>query len=196
MGEPPASAAVVREATPDDAAALVVLRDVMFDAMGVPPERLTDDAWRRAAREWFVQRIGTAGVRVVVAEVDGDVVAAAVGEVTALIPGPGSPNGSVGLVSNVATLPGHRGRGLAAAVTDDLMSWFVGHTDVTRVDLFATPGGARIYEPRGFVQRSFPAMSFSVPRDGPGTTARRPAGAGRRDRAARGGEVSRPRPRA
>ncbi len=96
----------------------------MFEVMGVPPERLADDAWRRAAHDWFVRRTGEHGVRITVAEVDGEVVAAAVGEVTALIPGPGAPNGSVGLVSNVATLPAHRGRGLAAAVTDDLLAWF------------------------------------------------------------------------
>ena len=165
MGDHAAPRTRVRGATAADAAALVVLREVMFQAMGVPPERLADDTWRRAAHDWFVQSIGTAGVRVTVAEVDGEVVAAAVGEVTALIPGPGAPNGSVGLVSNVATLTAHRGRGLAAAVTDDLMAWFVEQTDVTRVDLFATPGGARIYEPRGFVARAFPAMSFTVPRD-------------------------------
>ncbi len=164
MDDGTTSSTLVREATADDAAALVVLRDVMFEVMGVPPERLADDAWRRAAHDWFVGRTGERGVRVTVAEVDGEVVAAAVGEVTALIPGPGAPNGSVGLVSNVATLPGHRGRGLAAAVTDDLLAWFLESTDVTRIDLFATPGGARIYEPRGFVARSFPAMSFAVPR--------------------------------
>ena len=165
MGQHPAPSTRVRPATADDAAALVVLREVMFEAMGVPPERLADDTWRRAAHDWFVANTGSDGVRICVAEVDGEVVAAAVGEVTALIPGPGAPNGSVGLVSNVATLSAHRGRGLAAAVTDDLMAWFVEQTDVTRVDLFATPGGARIYQPRGFVARTFPAMSFTVARD-------------------------------
>ncbi|WP_377641174.1 GNAT family N-acetyltransferase [Oryzobacter terrae] len=165
MGDAAAPSAHVREATADDAAALVVLRVVMFEAMGVPPERLADDVWRHAAHDWFVRSTGRDGVRTTVAEVGGEVVAAAVGEVTALIPGPGAPNGAVGLISNVATLPAHRGRGLAAAVTDDLMAWFLEHTDVTRVDLFATPRGARIYEPRGFVARSFPAMSRPVPRD-------------------------------
>jgi hypothetical protein len=49
------------------------------------------------------------------------VASAVVGEVTSLIPGPGTPNGSVGLVSNVATFPTYRG-GLAGLVTDDLQA--------------------------------------------------------------------------
>ncbi|HET6966790.1 MAG TPA: hypothetical protein VFI44_00870, partial [Ornithinibacter sp.] len=68
-----AAGVVVRAATVDDAAALVVLRVVMFEAMGTPPEQLADPEWRRAAHDWFVDRIGTPGVRVVVAEVDGQV---------------------------------------------------------------------------------------------------------------------------
>ncbi len=142
------------------------LRLLMFEAMGIPPERLADPGWRLAAHGWFVDRIPAAGVHVVVAEVDGLVVSGAVGEVNALIPGPGAPNGSVGLISNVATLPGHRGRGLAGMVTDALLAWFREETDVSRVDLFATPGGEAIYAPRGFTARDFPAMSFPV--TGPG----------------------------
>ncbi len=156
--------AVVREATRDDAEALVGLRVLMFDAMGTDPSALEDPAWRLAARDWFVDRVGSPGIRLVVAEVEGQVVASAVGEVTALIPGPSAANGSVGLVSNVATLPGHRGRGLAAACTDDLLRWFAERTDVTRVDLFATEAGARLYAPRGFSSSTFPAMRRAVPR--------------------------------
>ncbi len=164
-GDGTASGVVVREAAPGDAAAMVVLRARMFEALGTPPELVADARWRRAAHDWFVDRVGAADVRVVVAEVDGEVVAGAVGEVTTLIPGPTTPNGSVGLVSNVATLHRHRARGLASALTDDLLAWFGGRTDVTRVDLFATTGGQRIYQPRGFSVRAFPAMSLSVPRE-------------------------------
>ena len=160
----PASGVVVREATGADADAMVRLRAVMFAAMGTDANRLAEPGWRRAAHRWFVEHADTAGVRVVVAEVDGEVCAGAVGEVTALIPGPATVNGSVGLISNVATFPEHRGRGLARAVTDDLLAWFEQRTDVTRVDLFATPEGARIYAARGFGVREFPAMCWAVPR--------------------------------
>ena len=82
-------------------------------------------------------------MRIVVAEASGQVVCGAVGEVTALIPGPHVVNGSVGLISNVATVHAWRGRGLAAACTDDLLRWFEHDTDVGRVDLFATESGSR-----------------------------------------------------
>lgn len=154
----------IRRADRDDADALVDLRALMFEAMGTDPGALGAARWRLAARDWFQDAVDAAAVWIVVAEVDGDVVACAVGEVTALIPGPGCPNGSAGLISNVATLPQHRGHGLAAACTDDLLAWFRERTDVTRVDLFATPAGARIYEPRGFVANDFPAMRWSIPR--------------------------------
>jgi GNAT superfamily N-acetyltransferase len=158
------SGVLVREATAADAAVMVELRAVMFEGMGTDPERVADPRWRRAAHDWFVDHVGAPGIRVVVAEVAGEVAAGAVGEVTALIPGPSTPNGSVGLVSNVATFPRHRGRGAASAVTEDLLSWFVDHTDVTRVDLFATVAGARLYGPRGFAERAFPAMCLTVGR--------------------------------
>lgn len=154
---------VIRRATAADADAMLRLRVLMFEAMGVPAGRLEDPAWRLAAHGWFVDRIPAAGVHVVVAEAEGLVVSGAVGEVTTLIPGPGTPNGSVGLISNIATLPDFRGRGLAAAVTDALLAWFRAETDVSRVDLFATPGGSAIYTPRGFTARDFPSMSLPLP---------------------------------
>jgi GNAT superfamily N-acetyltransferase len=158
------SAPVVREATRADVDALLELRVLMFEAMGTDPEPLAATAWRAAARDWFLDRVGTSGVRLVVAEVDGAVASCAVGEVTPHIPGPGTPNGSVGLISNVATFAPFRGRGLAAACTDDLLAWFAERTDVTRVDLFATEAGARVYAPRGFTTSRFPSMRRAVPR--------------------------------
>ena len=77
-----ASGVVVREASAADAVALVDLRALMFEAMGTDPDRLAEPAWRHAAHGWFADHVGAAGVRVVVAEVDGEVAAGAVGEVT------------------------------------------------------------------------------------------------------------------
>jgi hypothetical protein len=70
-GRGTASGVVIREATAMDAAVLVELRALMFEAMGTPADRLAHGAWRNAALDWFTRRIGTEGVRVVVAEVDG-----------------------------------------------------------------------------------------------------------------------------
>ncbi len=141
-----------------------MLRRLMFEAMGPPDETLDDPLWRATAYTWFADRLDDPLVRLVVAEADGAVVSAAVGEVTALIPGPSCPNGSVGLVSNVATLPAARGRGYAAACTDDVLRWFEAGTAVTRIDLFATEAGAHIYRTRGFATSPFPSMRRAVRR--------------------------------
>ena len=156
--------AVVRVATAADAPALVELRGVMFEGMGTPAAAIADPVWRRAAHDWFAKTVADPQSRIVVAEAGGRVVSCAVGEVTALIPGPNTVTGSVGLISNVATVAEHRGRGLAAACTDDLLRWFVEQTQVRRVDLFATEAGARIYTRRGFTVRGFEAMVLPVPR--------------------------------
>jgi GNAT superfamily N-acetyltransferase len=158
------SDAVVRVATASDAPALLELRAVMFEAMGTPAAAIADPRWRQAAHDWFVQRVAHPDTRIVVAQVGGACVSAAVGEVTPLIPGPNTVTGSVGLISNVATSSGYRGRGLASACTDDLLRWFAQETDVRRVDLFATEAGARLYLRRGFTRRGFEAMCLPVPR--------------------------------
>ena len=156
--------AVVRVATAADAGALVELRGVMFEGMGTPAAAIADPVWRRAAHDWFTETVADPQSRIVVAEAEWCFVSCAVGEVTALIPGPNTVTGSVGLISNVATVAEHRGRGLAAACTDDLLRWFVEQTQVRRVDLFATEAGARIYARRGFTVRGFEAMVLPVPR--------------------------------
>jgi GNAT superfamily N-acetyltransferase len=155
---------VVREALHTDAAALVGLRALMCEAMGTDPALLADPTWRLAAHGWFVDRVEVAHVRAVVAEVDGVVASCAVGEATARIPGPTCPNGSVGVISNVATLQPYRGRGLASACTDHLLGWFAERTDVTRIDLVATEDSARMYARRAFTTSPFPAMRRRVPR--------------------------------
>ena len=49
------SGPTVREATPDDAAAMVVLRALMFEAMGTPPERLSDPVRGQGRCYWSAQ---------------------------------------------------------------------------------------------------------------------------------------------
>lgn len=158
------ASSTVRRAGAADLDALVALRHLMFEAMGTDASTLADPRWREAAYTWFHERLADPAVLLVVADLDGEPVSSAVGEVTTLIPGPSCPNGLVGLLSNVATLPHARGRGLAAACTDAVLGWFADRTEVTRVDLFATEEGARIYRSRGFDTSPFPAMRRTVTR--------------------------------
>ena len=158
------SAAPIRVARPEDATAFLALRALMFEAMGTPAASVADPRWRAEGHRWFRESVDRPSVRIVVAEVDARVVSCAAGEVGTLAPGPSVPNGSVGLLFNVATLPAYRGRGLARECTDAVLDWFRDDTDVTRVDLFATPEGSGIYRARGFLEVPQPAMRWRLDR--------------------------------
>ncbi|WP_035911492.1 GNAT family N-acetyltransferase [Knoellia sinensis] len=153
----------LRLATRDDVDALMGLRILMFEAMGTPPAALESPEWRDAARTWFERRISTEDTRILVVEEGGEVVASGLAEVLATIPAPSMPRGRSGFVSNVATLPHARGRGLARAVMTELVRWLDEETDADRIDLAATTEGAPLYRSLGFDAAAFPTMRRPKP---------------------------------
>lgn len=148
----------VRTATIDDVDDLVRLRVEMFAAMGVAVD---GTAWRESARVWFSERLDHPLHRLVVVEVDGSVLACAVGSVRDAMPSPSVPAGRDVLVGNVCTAPGHRGRGHGRAAFEAVMAWAAG-TGVRRVELLATAEGRGMYERAGFAQVSWPAMRATL----------------------------------
>ena len=167
----------IRPALRHEAEVVVALRAVMFQAMldvdgaaapvpaaAAADSRATDEEWRAAASRWVRDNVDEPLVRIIVAEVDGRIAAAGVGEVTGLMPSPSCPNGAAGLVSNVVVHPDYRGRGLARACTDAIIQWLTDETEVTRIDLFATPQAQAMYERRGFRIHRFPSLQRRVPR--------------------------------
>lgn len=153
---------VLRDATPDDAAALVELRALMLTEMGSDPGP-ADSPWRHAARAWFAERLAQGTVVAVVAEhpVDG-VVASAVGAVEQQAPSPSSPDGSHGRLSTVVTRPAHRGRGLARRCTAALLDRFREETTVHVVELNASAPAEAIYRGLGFREPRFVALQARV----------------------------------
>lgn len=148
---------VVREAIDADVDAWVELRAEMFRSMGVEVDA---SDWRVEARRWFFAR--TDDVRIVVAEIDGEVVATAMGERRHRAPSPASPHGLEVLVSNVSTLAGARGRGHGGAVLEELMRWVREESGAERAELFATGDGQRLYERVGFAVHAWPAMRLGL----------------------------------
>ncbi len=135
----------------------------MFEAMGgVVPG---DSGWREAARDWFERELAGRETRVVVALAPGgEVVSCAMGRLRHEAPSPANPSGVAGAVSNVVTLPGWRGRGLARACLAGLLAWFEQETDAGVLELFATADGSSLYEALGFRVTDWPAMRRSVGR--------------------------------
>jgi GNAT superfamily N-acetyltransferase len=153
----------VRRATGADVAAVVELRALMFDAMGVPG--VDDPGWREAATEWLARELDGPQVCVVLAESrDGRVVAGAMGSLRFEMPSPVNPNGVWGLVNNVATQPEARRQGLARACVVGVLDWLRDETAASVVELFATGEGAALYEELGFTRTAWPAMRLRLSR--------------------------------
>jgi GNAT superfamily N-acetyltransferase len=146
---------------PADAGALVVLRALMFEAMGVAG--VSDPAWRDAARTWFERELAHPHTCVVVADdAQGEVVASAMGRLRFEAPSPSNSSGVSGIVSNVATLPAARRRGLARACVSAVVEWFRDETEAEQLELFATGEGAGLYVDLGFAPTAFPAMRMQL----------------------------------
>ena len=156
---------VVRVATPADAPAMVELRAIMFEAMGTASAAIADPGWRRAAHDWFAERADGRwrthrrgrGRR-------GRSCAVRSARSPRSSPAPTWSTARVGLISNVATVHAWRGRGLAAACTDDLLRWFVEQTDVRGSTCSPPRPGRRSTPGAGSRVRGFEAMCLPVPR--------------------------------
>ena len=142
----------VREATLDDAGALVHHRVGMFTDMGV-----SFDAWLRD-----VMPAGTYRAWLVESE-DGAVVAG--GGITILPwpPGPRYMGTRLAFVYNVYTEPAHRRRGLARLVMDAIHAWCA-EAGVTSVALNASKDGQPLYEAMGYAVTPSPMMFFPIVR--------------------------------
>lgn len=158
-----ASSSWVRRAGIEDAAALVRLREVMFDAMRVPTGGV-DAAWRPAAEAWFGQWLASPALfaAFVVDDPSLGVVSAACGICDARAPGPQGLSGAHGQVFNIATDPRRRRRGHARACVIALLAWFQKDTPAEAVELSATPDGLQLYTSLGFQERGHPTMRLGL----------------------------------
>ena len=94
-----------------------------------------------------------------VIDVQGAIVAAAIGTVELGVPNPQCPRGLAVRLANVIPLPAHRGRGYATELMPHIIS-FAGVVGADRMDLSATPEGQRIYEQLHFTLTSAPRMKL------------------------------------
>jgi GNAT superfamily N-acetyltransferase len=158
----------VRAARPDDAAELVRLRRLMFQAMKGRDE---PGPWEKSAEELAREQLSGPDPRLGAFVVDGGgegcggsagphLAACAVGRIEHRMPAPGHAAGRFGFVFNVCTDPRYRGRGYARATTEALLDWFA-DAGVTRVDLHATADAEHLYRSLGFAEHSV-ALSLDV----------------------------------
>jgi ribosomal protein S18 acetylase RimI-like enzyme len=123
-----------------------------------------DRQWRIHATEWFDRLVAAASsARFPVIEVNGVIVATAIGTLEIGVPNPHSPQGRSVRLANVITLPQYRGRGHGTRVVRDVIDW-AEVIKADRVDLSATPEGQRLYERVGFIHTSAPRMKLVLQR--------------------------------
>jgi GNAT superfamily N-acetyltransferase len=146
----------LRAATADDGPRLLSVWAMLFDG----GDSAVPGSWRGHAEEWFDRLVDDASsARFPVIEVDGEVVATAIGTLEIGVPNPHCPKGRSVRLANLITLPEHRGCGHGTALVLDVINW-AKLVDADRVDLSATPGGRRIYEKVGFTMTSAPRMKL------------------------------------
>jgi GNAT superfamily N-acetyltransferase len=128
----------------------------LFDEGGATSE----EPWKGHARQWFTRYVDDApNARFPVIDVDGELVATAIGTLEIGVPNPQCVRGRTVRLANLITLPEHRGQGYGTAAVLDVVAW-ARTIAADRVDLSATPAGRRIYEKLGFTVTSAPRMKF------------------------------------
>jgi GNAT superfamily N-acetyltransferase len=145
----------LRTATAEDGPQLLRLW-ALFDEDGSTP----GEPWKDHAREWFARYVDdAANARFPVVDVDGGLVATAIGTLEIGVPSRQCVRGRTVRLANVITLPEHRGQGHGTTLVLDLVAW-ARSIAADRVDLSATPAGQRIYEKLGFTLTSAPRMKL------------------------------------
>lgn len=151
----------IRRAGPADAEAVVELRTLMMSE--IDPASGQDDSWQETAVEWFRKALSGDEAAAFVVETDqGELVAAAFGEVRPHAPSSNNPSGVSGHLANVVAVPAYRRRGLARACVEQVLTWFREETDASTVELAATEPGRPLYEDLGFTIRPYPTMRLNL----------------------------------
>ncbi|MBN1814443.1 MAG: GNAT family N-acetyltransferase [Anaerolineae bacterium] len=139
----------IRQATVADVDDLVRLRRVMCEGMGWDdPVKL--DVMEQATSAYFIEAIPAGDFCGWLAVTPaGEAVGAGGVIIDQHIPTPGNPSGKVGYVLNVATVPGHRRRGIARRVLQTILAW-LGEQGIQRATLHTSDVGRSLYESLGF----------------------------------------------
>ncbi|MET8687890.1 GNAT family N-acetyltransferase [Streptomyces sp. NPDC004732] len=158
---------LVRRATPEDAAELIRLRQVMIDSVFAAGSGGASDTG------WHAESLTT--VRRRLAEPEGSFAAFVVNHperpegLAALVVGTleyrigraGNPHGTVGCVFSVATDPDQRRKGYARAAMEVLLDWFR-ERGAGSVDLNASAEAEPLYASLGFVRKADPSMRLNL----------------------------------
>ncbi len=143
---------MVRDATPDDAAALVRIREVMLATFVEAPT----DTWQADAAEELRRQLEAGTMIGALVEIDGVVASGGLARVWRQLPGPGD-DGSRAWIFSVATEEPLRRRGYARAVVTHLVER-LDSLGTARIDLTASDDGEPLYLSLGFSRAESPLL--------------------------------------
>ncbi|MCM1977410.1 MULTISPECIES: GNAT family N-acetyltransferase [unclassified Streptomyces] len=154
---------LVRRATPEDAAEVLRLRQVMIDSMAPEPG---ETGWHAESLPTLRARLSSPDDDFAAFVVDhpdspGGLAALAAGTLEYRIGRSGNPHGRIGYVFSVATDPTARRRGYARACMEDLLAWFR-TKDAGYVMLTATESAEPLYASLGFTRDPDPSMRLHL----------------------------------
>ena len=125
----------------------------MMDDAGFLREARDPSEVRAATLEYMHRALASGEIRCWVAEVEGRPVGSAGVVVLQKPPGAAELTGREAYILNVYTVPEHRRRGIATALTERLLDWCESE-GIRKMSLHATEEGARIYRRFGFQEDS------------------------------------------
>jgi GNAT superfamily N-acetyltransferase len=136
----------LRAGTPADSATIADLASVMFAELGTSdiPVR-----WRSDLDSYLRTRLGD-GVAAFLAFDAEHAIGLVVGIVDQRLPSPRRPDGRIGYVEWLVTLPSHRRQGVAAQLLDSLVAWFA-EQGVAVSDVHASAAAEPLYRSRGYM---------------------------------------------
>lgn len=132
----------------------------MYESMG---REASDERWPVAATHALAQRLGHDVAVFVVDDPTAQGCLAAIGaaSIATRLPGPFNSDGRVGYIQWVSTDPKWRRRGMARAVTEELVDW-LRQRHVRSIELHATPEGESLYRRLGFGQGDNPGLRLAL----------------------------------
>jgi ribosomal protein S18 acetylase RimI-like enzyme len=147
-----------RQATADDIAELVRLRELLFTDLSAgwgPLPAGTD--WRDACAAFLHDQLSDDSNRIVVIDGAPGLAACGMGSIDRRLPSPHNPSGLIGYILGIVTDRRYRRRGHARLIMENLLQWF-DDRDLRRVDLHASPDGQELYRSLGFDDHPDPTL--------------------------------------
>jgi GNAT superfamily N-acetyltransferase len=149
----------IRRATTDDLEMLTSLRVALFEQTGELADETHAETFREATHTYLKRALSTEKLLAWVAETEGQIVGTGGLILFEQAPIPLNLTGLEGYILNMYTLPEWRGRGVATALLQEIIT-YARSINLRHLWLYATEAGRPVYEKVGFAPMMDEAMDL------------------------------------